>query len=74
MTGENRSPDERFLRSVEEKIKVSESGKQSFRQEVVRKAMVAFKTGEKFHLGSTRACARRSSSISSRSAATCCAW
>ncbi|HTT05110.1 MAG TPA: hypothetical protein VMF64_07450 [Steroidobacteraceae bacterium] len=52
MTGENRSPDERFLRSVEEKIKVSESGKQSFRQEVVRKAMVAFKTGEKFRLGS----------------------
>jgi serine protein kinase len=52
MTGENRAPDERFLRSVEEKIKVSESGKQSFRQEVIRKAMVAFKSGEKFHLGS----------------------
>ena len=52
MTGENRAPDERFLRSVEEKIKVSESGKQSFRQEVVRKAMVAFKTGEKFRLAS----------------------
>ncbi|HTW74761.1 MAG TPA: hypothetical protein VMD56_07565 [Steroidobacteraceae bacterium] len=52
MTGENRSPDERFLRSVEEKIKVSESGKQSFRQEVVRKAMVAFKAGEKFRLAS----------------------
>jgi serine protein kinase len=52
MTGENRPPDERFLRSVEEKIKVSDSGKQSFRQEVVRKAMVAFKAGEKFRLGS----------------------
>jgi serine protein kinase len=52
MTGENRAPDERFLRSVEEKIKVSDSGKQSFRQEVVRKAMVAFKTGEKFRLAS----------------------
>src|SRR5579872_4964439 len=52
MTGENRAPDERFLRSVEEKIKVSDSGKQSFRQEVVRKAMVAFKTGEKFRLSS----------------------
>jgi serine protein kinase len=52
MTGENRAPDERFLRSVEEKIKVSESGKQSFRQEIIRKAMVAFKSGEKFHLGS----------------------
>ena len=52
ITGENRAPDERFMRSVEEKIKVSESGKQSFRQEVVRKAMVAFKAGEKFRLAS----------------------
>jgi serine protein kinase len=52
ITGENRPPDERFLRSVEEKIKVSESGKQSFRQEVIRKAMVAFKAGEKFRLAS----------------------
>jgi serine protein kinase len=52
ITGETRPPDERFLRSVEEKIKVSDSGKQSFRQEVVRKAMVAFKAGEKFTLDS----------------------
>jgi len=52
MTGENRAPDERFMRSVEEKIKVSDSGKQSFRQEVIRKAMVAFKAGEKFRLAS----------------------
>ncbi|HUK01212.1 MAG TPA: hypothetical protein VLW26_02940 [Steroidobacteraceae bacterium] len=52
ITGEARAADERFLRSVEEKIKVSDSGKLSFRQEVVRKAMVAFKAGEKFKLGS----------------------
>lgn len=52
ITGESRPPDERFLRSVEEKIKISDSGKHSFRQEVVRKAMVAFKTGEKFTLDS----------------------
>ncbi len=52
ITGETRPPDERFLRSVEEKIKISESGKLSFRQEVVRKAMVAFKAGEKFTLDS----------------------
>jgi serine protein kinase len=52
MTGESRPPDERFLRSVEEKIKVSESGKESFRQEVVRKAMIAYKSGEKFSLDS----------------------
>jgi len=52
ITGETRPADERFLRSVEEKIKVSDSGKLSFRQEVVRKAMVAFKAGEKFQLSS----------------------
>ena len=52
ITGETRPADERFLRSVEEKIKVSDSGKLSFRQEVVRKAMVAFKAGEKFTLSS----------------------
>lgn len=52
ITGENRPPDERFLRSVEEKIRISDSGKGSFRQEVVRKAMVAFKKGEKFTLDS----------------------
>ena len=52
MTDETRPPDERFLRSVEEKINVSDAGKESFRQEVVRKAMVAYKQGEKFTLGS----------------------
>src|SRR5438067_7064488 len=50
ITNETRPADERFLRSVEEKIKVSDSGKMSFRQEVVRKAMVAFKAGERFKL------------------------
>jgi serine protein kinase len=52
ITGEERKPDERFLRNVEEKIRISESGKLSFRQEVVRKAMGAFKRGEKFTLDS----------------------
>ena len=52
ITSEERKPDERFLRSVEEKIRISESGKLSFRQEVVRKAMGAFKRGEKFTLDS----------------------
>jgi serine protein kinase len=52
ITGEDRDADERFLRSVEDKIKISDSGKESFRQEVVRKAMVAFKAGEKFTLDS----------------------
>ncbi|MBA5638278.1 serine protein kinase [Duganella sp. LX20W] len=52
ITGEARRPDERFLRSVEEKIHVSDAGKQSFRQEVVRKAMGAYKRGERFCLAS----------------------
>ncbi|HJV52256.1 MAG TPA: serine protein kinase [Noviherbaspirillum sp.] len=52
ITNEERKPDERFLRAVEEKIHISDSGKQSFRQEVVRKAMGAFKRGEKFTLDS----------------------
>jgi len=52
ITSETRAPDERFLRMVEEKIHISETGKLSFRQEVVRKAMVAFKQGDKFNLGS----------------------
>jgi predicted Ser/Thr protein kinase len=52
ITSEERKPDERFLRSVEDKIKISESGKISFRQEVVRKAMVAYKSHEKFTLNS----------------------
>jgi serine protein kinase len=52
ITNEERKPDERFLRAVEEKIQVTESGKQSFRQEVVRKAMGAYKRGEKFNLDS----------------------
>ncbi len=52
ITNEERRPDERFLRAVEEKIHISESGKQSFRQEVVRKAMGAYKRGQKFQLGS----------------------
>jgi serine protein kinase len=52
ISNEERKPDERFLRHVEEKIRISESGKLSFRQEVVRKAMGAYKRGEKFTLDS----------------------
>jgi len=50
MTGATREPDERFMRAVEEKISISESGKQSFRQEIIRKAMIAYKNEEKFTL------------------------
>ncbi len=52
ITGESRAPDERFLRAVEEKINISDAGKTTFRQEVVRKAMIAYKKGESFTLDS----------------------
>jgi serine protein kinase len=52
ITSEDRDPDERMLRAVEEKIHISDSGKHSFRQEVVRKAMGAYKRGDKFTLDS----------------------
>ena len=53
ITGESRPADERFLRSVEEKIKVSESGKhdRSARKSCARR-WCAFKPGEKFTLNS----------------------
>ena len=54
ITGEARPPDERFLRSVEEKINISDSGKKSFRQEIVRKAMGAFKAGDHSRWTTTR--------------------
>ena len=68
ITGDSRPPDERFLRSVEEKIKISESGKLSFRQEVVRKAMVAFKAGEKFTLDNHSRLARGDRAVPVRGA------
>ena len=52
ITSEERDADERMLRAVEEKIQISDAGKHSFRQEVVRKAMSAYKRGEKFTLDS----------------------
>lgn len=50
ITGEEHDADERFLRSVETKISISDSGKTSFRQEIVRKALNAYKRGTKFTL------------------------
>jgi serine protein kinase len=52
ITAEERRPDERFLRAVEERIHISEAGKLSFRQEIVRKAMSAYKRGMRFGLDS----------------------
>ncbi len=57
-----------FCAPSRKKIKVSGLGKLSFRQEVVRKAMVAFKAGEKFSLES-RAAARSDRAVPVRGAA-----
>lgn len=35
--GERSEPDERLMRSIEEKVRITESGKESFRQEIVRR-------------------------------------
>ena len=74
ITNEERKPDERFLRNVEEKIKVSDSGKGSFRQEVVRRRWAPTSAARNSRSGATRCCTMRSSSTSSSSVATCCAW
>jgi len=43
--GDTKEPNERLMRSIEEKVKVSESGKKSFRQEIYRKML---KNGHKY--------------------------
>ncbi len=48
ITGEEVEPEERLMRSIEEKVKVPESGKDAFRNEVLRKVAVAQRKGECF--------------------------
>jgi len=48
VTGEEHPPDERLMRSIEEKIEVSEQGKDTFRNEVLRKVAIAQRRGEPF--------------------------
>lgn len=48
LTGEEHPPDERLMRSVEEKVGISERGKEAFRNEVFRKVAIAQRRGEKF--------------------------
>ena len=38
--GDMHEPNERLMRSIEEKISVTESGKRSFRQEIYRKMLI----------------------------------
>jgi serine protein kinase len=48
ITGEEVPPDEKLLRSIEEKVQVPEHGKDSFRNEIFRKVAMAHRHGEKF--------------------------
>ncbi|MBI3327552.1 MAG: protein prkA [Nitrospinae bacterium] len=48
ITEEERDPDEKLMRSIEEKVKVPESGKDAFRNEIFRKVAMAQRRGERF--------------------------
>ncbi|MEE8301283.1 MAG: protein prkA, partial [Candidatus Tectomicrobia bacterium] len=48
ITGEEVSPDEKLMRSIEEKVQVPEHGKDSFRNEIFRKVAMAHRHGQKF--------------------------
>jgi serine protein kinase len=48
LTEEERDPDEKLMRSIEDKVKVPESGKDAFRNEIFRKVAMAQRRGERF--------------------------
>jgi serine protein kinase len=48
ITGEEVSPNEKLMRSIEEKVNVPEHGKDSFRNEIFRKVAMAHRRSEKF--------------------------
>ncbi|RPJ50536.1 MAG: protein prkA, partial [Acidobacteria bacterium] len=48
LTEEERAPDEKLMRSIEDKVKVPDSGKDAFRNEVFRKVAMAQRRGERF--------------------------
>jgi serine protein kinase len=48
ITGEEVPPNEKLLRSIEEKVQVPEHGKDSFRNEIFRKVAMAHRRREKF--------------------------
>ncbi len=48
LTDEEREPDEKLMRAIEEKVKVPESGKAAFRNEIFRKVAMAQRRGERF--------------------------
>jgi serine protein kinase len=48
VTEDERAPDEQLMRAIEEKVKVPESGKAAFRNEIFRKVAMAQRRGERF--------------------------
>jgi serine protein kinase len=48
LTEEEREPDEKLMRAIEEKVRVPESGKAAFRNEIFRKVAMAQRRGERF--------------------------
>ncbi len=48
ITGEEVAPDEKLMRSLEEKVQVPAVGKDAFRNEIFRKVAMAHRRGEKF--------------------------
>ena len=48
ITGEDKEPNEKLMRSIEEKIQVPDHGKDSFRNEILRKVALAHRHGETF--------------------------
>ncbi len=48
LTGGGVPPNEKLMRSIEDKVKVPESGKDAFRNEIFRRVAMAEGCGEKF--------------------------
>jgi serine protein kinase len=49
VTGEDRAPDERLMRSIEEQIGVSENAKKAFREEILIRISAYARKGKEFH-------------------------
>jgi serine protein kinase len=60
-TGQDEEPDERLMRSIEEKIDIPESRKDDFRREIMNYIGALAIEGKKFDYRPTSACTRRSS-------------
>ena len=59
-TGENEEPDERLMRSIEEKIEIPDSRKDDFRREIMNYIGALASTARSSTTAATNACTRRS--------------